>query len=52
MELKAYIDDRLAFTLDFQNNYDIIGHQILAVGFPADQIAVIQNYMNLLGSLE
>ncbi|MGB2690220.1 MAG: hypothetical protein WBG61_09965 [Desulfobacterales bacterium] len=52
MEPKAYIDDRLDFTLDFQNDYDIIGHQIPAMGFLADQIAIMQHYMNLLSSVE
>jgi hypothetical protein len=36
-DLKAQIDDRLAFTLDFQNDYDIVRHQTLAMGFLADQ---------------
>ena len=40
------------FTLDFQNDYDIIGHQILAMGFLADQITVMQHYMNLLNPVE
>jgi hypothetical protein len=52
MEPKAYIDDRLDFTLDFQNDYDIIGHQIPAMGFLADQIAIMQHYMNLLSPVE
>jgi len=40
------------FTLDFQNDCDIIGHQILAMGFLADQITVMQHYMNLLNPVE
>ena len=40
------------FTLGFQNDYDIIGHQILAMEFLADQIAVMQHYMNLLNLVE
>jgi len=52
MALKAPMDDRLAFTLDFQHNYDIIGHPIPAMEFPVDRIAVMQHYLKLLISVE
>ena len=44
--------DPIAFALDFQNDYDIIEHQIPAMGFLADQIAVMHYDMNLLSSVE
>jgi len=36
--LKRHIDDRLPFALDFQNDYDTIKQQILAMGYLADQL--------------
>ena len=34
--LKKYIDRRLPFTLDFQNDYDTVKHEVLGLGYLAD----------------